>query len=499
MLTSAVAVFCLFTISSVFLYNSKIIMQNRTIEICRNFAENISNVAREDLVLDATYESTNSVVSEIIKSKIEGLQSIYIVNVYGKFVVNFNKKDLPDIANTKELIYFQNIQTLDLQEVYLKDSKQNILKITYPIFIKYNEQNLKIGAAIFEYNRDQVYAPVYEIQNRIILLSIGITTLTLIITFIVSTYITRPIIQFSNGVQMLASGELEHKIEINSRDEIELLSQKFNEMSNNLRQSYEQLEVKVLERTAELNSTLNLIRKDLAIAEKIQKTSLAVNLNDYKDLDICIKYVPMTEVGGDFYAVNKLNESTSRFFLADATGHGVQAALIMMAIQGIYDSIKNFALPPNEVLEIFNREFNRRYGILNTFLTCILLDVDTANENIKYASAGHPPGILIKENTETLLLTKTGPLLGAKPNCKYAQIEYPFLKNEKIYLYTDGIFEQFYKEDEFGEDRLHKILVDNMQNALDICLDNVLTELNRFLNYLPKQDDLTIMGIAHKG
>lgn len=474
-------------------------MQNRTIEICRNFAENISNVAREDLVLDATYESTNSVVGEIIKSKIEGLQSIYIVNVYGKYVVNFYKANLPDVANNQELAYYQKIQSLDLQEVYLKESKQNILKITYPIFIKYNEQNLKIGAAIFEYDRDQIYAPVYHIQNRIIFLSIGITTLTLIITFFVSSYITKPIIQFSKGVQMLASGELAHKIEINSRDEIELLSQKFNDMSFNLRQSYEQLEEKILERTKELNSTLNLIRKDLAIAEKIQKTSLALNLAKYTDLEIVIKYVSMTEVGGDFYAVNKLSDSTSRFFLADATGHGVQAALIMMAIQGIYDSIKNFDLPPNEVLEIFNREFNRRYGILNTFLTCILLDVDTSNHNIKYASAGHPPGILIKENNEFLLLNKTGPLLGAKPNCKYSQVEYPFLQNERIYLYTDGIFEQFYQEDEFGEERLHKILVDNQKNKLDVCIDNVLSELNTFLHYLPKQDDLTIVAIAHKG
>ena len=130
-LTSSVAVFCLFTISFVFLYNSKILIQKRTIEICRYFAENISNVAREDLVLDATYESTNSVVGEIIKSEIEGLQSIYIVNVYGKFVVNFNKTKLEDSATEKEILYLKNIQSLDLQEVYLKETNQNVLKITY--------------------------------------------------------------------------------------------------------------------------------------------------------------------------------------------------------------------------------------------------------------------------------------------------------------------------------------------------------------------------------
>ncbi|MBK7056011.1 MAG: SpoIIE family protein phosphatase [Leptospiraceae bacterium] len=496
-LTSAVAVFCLFIISFVFLYNSKILMQKRTIEICRNFAENISNVAREDLVLDATYESTNSVVGEIIKSEIEGLQSIYIVNVYGKFVVNFNKTKLEDSATEKEILYLKNIQSLDLQEVYLKETNQNVLKITYPIFINYNEQNLKIGAAIFEYDRDKIYQPIYEMQNKIILIGMGITIFTLIFTLYVSNYITRPIVLFSKGVQMLASGVLEHKIVINSHDEVGLLSEKFNEMSNNLRQSYEQLEEKVLERTAELNASLNVIRKDLAIAEKIQKTTLSSNLDQHNDLEIIIKYVAMTEVGGDFYCVNKLGESTSRIFLADATGHGVQAALIMMAIQGIYDGIKNFALPVNEVLEIFNREFSRRYGSLNTFLTCIILDVDTSDFVIRYASAGHPAGLLINKEKDFLLLSKTGPLIGAKPNCKYAQVEYPFNKEERIFVYTDGIFEEFYEEEEFGEDRLIKFLIENKDNTIESSIDNLLRELTSFLKTTTMQDDVTILGIGY--
>ena len=67
------------------------------------------------------------------------------------------------------------------------------------------------------------------------------------------------------------------------------------------------------------------------------------------------------------------------------------------------------------------------------------MDVDTNNLVVRYASAGHPPGILINSNREILYLSKTGPLIGAKPNCKYAQVEYPFLEKERIYIFTDGI------------------------------------------------------------
>ena len=294
---------------------------------------------REDLVLDATYESTNSVINEIFKSKVEGLESIYIVNVYGKFVVKFNKTNLTEFASTEELFYLTNIKSLDLQEKYLADTNKNILKVTYPIYINYNEQPLKIGAAIFEYDRDIIYRPVYDAQTKIALVGLGITILTLIVTFIVASYITKPIILFSNGVQLIASGVLDHNIQIDSSDEIGLLSEEFNEMRNNLKKSYEQLEEKV-------NESLSLIRRDLSVAQKIQSATLTTNFREHKELDIGVKYVAMTEVGvgGDFYSIDKLDETTSRIFLADATGHGIQAALIVMAIQGIYDSIKNFAL-----------------------------------------------------------------------------------------------------------------------------------------------------------
>ena len=498
LLTSAVTILCLSSISFVFLYNSKIIMQRKTIEICRNFAENISNVIREDLVLDATYESTNSVINEIFKSKVEGLESVYIVNVYGKFVVKFNKENLSEFATDTELIYLKNIKVLDFQEIYAEETKKNILKITYPIYIDYNEQSLKIGAAIFEYDRDIIYNPIYEVQTKIAIVGLGITLITLIVTFIASSYITKPIILFSNEVQLIASGVLDHNIQINSSDEIGLLSEEFNEMRNNLKQSYEQLEYKVKERTAELNDNLNLIRRDLAIAQKIQATTLTTDLKEHKNLDIAVKYFAMAEVGGDFYSLNKINDTTSRIFLADATGHGVQAALIVMAIQGIYDSIKNFSLPANEVMEIFNKEFSRRYGLLNTFLTCILLDLDTKNFKLKYSSAGHPPGILINKEGSYKLLPKTGPLIGAKPNCEYALVEYSFIETDRLFIFTDGVFEEFFNEEEFGEDRLYEIFLENKDKSVSITIENVISKLDSFLNHTAKQDDIAIIGIEYK-
>ena len=64
-----------------FLYNNKIILQKKTIEVCRNFAANISNIAREDLLEDTTYNATNSAVTEILKSDIEGFENCFLNNI----------------------------------------------------------------------------------------------------------------------------------------------------------------------------------------------------------------------------------------------------------------------------------------------------------------------------------------------------------------------------------------------------------------------------------
>ena len=258
------------------------------------------------------------------------------------------------------------------------------------------------------------------------------------------------------------------------------------------------LEEKVHIRTSELNSTLKLIKSDLAMAQKIQSATLATNLNQNKDLEIVVRYISMSEVGGDFYSVDKIDNATIRVFLADATGHGVQAALIMMAIQGIYDGIKNFALSVNEIIDIFNKEFIRRYGTLNSFLTCILVDIDTVNHTLTYSSAGHPAGLIIKKEKEIQLLKNTGGLIGVIRKDGYAIQEFSFNREDRLYIFTDGVFEQFIGEDEFGEERLHQILIENKANQINDSVDQVIIELEKFLGDTGKQDDITLIGIGYK-
>ena len=265
------------------------------------------------------------------------------------------------------------------------------------------------------------------------------------------------------------------------------------------------LEEKVKERTATLDNTLNqlnqslkIIQEDLNLAKKIQKTTLLVKPTILKELNIVQTYIPMLEVGGDFYDITKVNDSTYRIFQADATGHGVQAAMITMAIKGIYDNVKNYDLESNQIMEIFNDDYMNKYQSLNSFMTAIIVDIDVKRHRLKYTSAGHPAAFLIQKE-ETHFLKNTGKMIGIIKNVKYTSLEFEFKNTDRLFVFTDGIFEEFNSvEEEFGEERLYSILQENIHLPLDMVVVKALQDLDNFLGSTPKQDDITILAIENK-
>ena len=262
-----------------------------------------------------------------------------------------------------------------------------------------------------------------------------------------------------------------------------------------LEQKNIELEEKVNERTKLLNTSLDTIRRDLQIAKKIQESTLTYNLDPSLKLNICTTYIPMSEVGGDFFNISNSFDGIVRILLADATGHGVQAALITMAIRGIYDTIKDTEKELSNVVKLLNKQFIEKYGTLNTFFTGIVLDIDTINNCFRYASFGHPPCIFIKDS-KISLLEKTGRMIGINKVSEYKVHEISYAEGSSIFLFTDGIFEQFSENrDEFGEEKVNSILLENINLGLEENFNDLLGKLDVFLEGGEKQDDITLIGI----
>ncbi len=399
------------------------------------------------------------------------------------------KKNFPGLRKTSVIlkIFFFIALIAIFESPRLCVMIQNLVTTISAFFIFFS--------GIYSFMKGNRYARYFVIAWFIFLIG-SILFICYLMNFIERNLFTMNVVQIGSLLELIIlSFALADRYQIIQEESIRVQKESLEAQ----RKINETLEEKVQIRTSELNATLQLIKSDLVMAQKIQSATLATNLNQNKELEIVVRYISMSEVGGDFYSVDKLDDATIRIFLADATGHGVQAALIMMAIQGIYDGIKNYALPVNEIMEIFNKEFIRRYGMLNSFLTCILVDIDTVNHRLVYTSAGHPAGLIIRKEKEFQLLKNTGGLIGVTRKDGYGIMEFPFTHKERLFIFTDGIFEQFLGEEEFGEDRLYQILIQNKVNDIKKTIDHVLTELEVFLGDTGKQDDITLIGIGYRG
>ncbi len=270
------------------------------------------------------------------------------------------------------------------------------------------------------------------------------------------------------------------------------------ELVKNLKESEHILEIKVEERTTALTNTLNKIYRDINTAKKIQ-TSILPKLEKFKDeLELHTIYLPMSEVGGDIFDIHFINKKIIRFFIADATGHGIQASLITMAIKTIYDSLKNLEIPPNEVLEILNNQFINSFQTLKTYFTGGILDLNLESKKISYSGGGHPYPILIKNDKTSLNLKTRGTLVGAIENFKFGLIETDFKDDFELFIFTDGIFEEWNdKMEEFGVENLEQELSIH-DGSLHVKMENILNKIFSFMQNQPVADDITFIGVKLK-
>ncbi|PJZ53502.1 trifunctional serine/threonine-protein kinase/ATP-binding protein/SpoIIE family protein phosphatase [Leptospira adleri] len=253
-----------------------------------------------------------------------------------------------------------------------------------------------------------------------------------------------------------------------------------------------ELEKKVESRTQELMQSLKIIRKDLLYSKKIQRSILPEH-PVLAGILYSVSYQPMDEVGGDFYDLFELKPGVYRFFVADATGHGVQAALITMAIKSEYEHLKKVHKSPADLLKELNFVILEKFKTL--YLTCIVADINVKTHTLEYSSAGHPAQILSR-NGNFELMHKTGAILGLKKDYEYYSEKIKIRTGDRIFLFTDGIYEQFNSgKSEYGETRFLGSIRSSDLSTPEIQLSKIQNDLDEFLQGSPIQDDLTLIVI----
>lgn len=231
LITSIIVILCILPIEFFTIQKSQKIISDKTSEICQNMANNIVTIARDELFLNNVYQDTANLLKRISKSKLKALKNIYIINVYGKYVVEMIPEKKGNYITSKELDLLKGIDKATLKEINTSDRK--ILRYTYPVFLD-TDQHMRIGMVILDFDKNKLYQPVYDIERFIFILGGAIFALAILLSILTSFLMTRPISNLSEGVAAFAGGDLKYRIENKSSDEIGRLARSFNIMADNL-------------------------------------------------------------------------------------------------------------------------------------------------------------------------------------------------------------------------------------------------------------------------
>ncbi|MDR3115049.1 MAG: SpoIIE family protein phosphatase [Treponema sp.] len=308
--------------------------------------------------------------------------------------------------------------------------------------------------------------------------------ITFFLALRLSNSLTAPIISLSEGARTVSAGHLDHRLEVKTGDELETLSDTFNQMIDN-----------ILYITAEKER----ISVELNVATKIQASmlpSIFPPFPECKAFDIYAEMHPAKEVGGDFYDFFLVNEDKLAVIIADVSGKGVPAALFMVIAKTLIKNQAQMDKPLNEVFYAVNNQLCENNDT-NMFVTAFmgLLEINTGT--FTYVNAGHnPPVIKHGDQGFTWLTTKPGIILGAMENMRFKTMETTLSEEDMLFLYTDGVNEAMNPQDQlFGSERILEVL--NAGTAKDSRIEDyirdMLHEIEAFAGNAEQADDITML------
>ncbi len=245
------------------------------------------------------------------------------------------------------------------------------------------------------------------------------------------------------------------------------------------------------------------ILKELEIARSVQMRFLPQRVPQFHNLEIVSLCRPALQVGGDYYDFIHVDERYLHILIGDVSGKGVSAAFYMTMIKGIIKTlarkIKDPALLLSEANDIFYENATR-----GTFITVIYGVFDLVENTLTFASAGHNPLIVWKNDKQvTECYNPSGMALGLRNGKAFQpvieEIAVPVGEGDIFVFYTDGVTEAMDIEQEiFGEQRLREVIETNSDRSA--CeLERVITEsVNRFSGEAPQHDDFTMVIVRVK-
>jgi len=239
------------------------------------------------------------------------------------------------------------------------------------------------------------------------------------------------------------------------------------------------------------------IENELKIAREIQLALLPTNIPEIKGYEISGMNLPALQVGGDYYDIIKLTETKFAIVIADVSGKGTPASLLMANIQSaVHSYLKLYEEGSFELSKVTEKinELIYENTASDKFITFFWGILDSEKNTFEYINAGHNPPIFL-QNNKLVQLTDGGFMIGIMDTGVVYEVgNIEIGNNDSIVFYTDGVTEANSKDgEEFGEEKLSDILTENKNLNAEEILGKIKESIVDFTKDTPQYDDITMI------
>ena len=324
-----------------------------------------------------------------------------------------------------------------------------------------------------------------------------IEAVALVMGFALAKSITGAVHELFTGTERVQRGDLSHRIQVDTQDQLGELAVSFNAMTGSIGGLLQQAEEK------------RRLEEELRIARDIQMSLLPDGPAVMAGLEVSAMCRPAREVGGDYYDFVRLGDRRLGVLVADVSGKGTSAAFYMAELKGLILALSQIYQSPKRLLMEVNRILATSLDS-RTFITMIYAVVDLDARTMTYVRAGHTPLIYLPGNGQPLraqILTPDGLVVGWQLEGiedRFAELleerTLPIAPGDLFVLFTDGITEAMNEEfDLFGEERFSRLLEEHGALPFEELQARILGDVEAFVGDADQHDDMTIVLLRIDG
>ena len=352
-----------------------------------------------------------------------------------------------------------------------------------PVLVTFNARPSRLNARIFASlgELSDLYLIGFIVLSVIFLL---IEIAALITGVVMTRRITKAINDLNEATQYVQAGDLTHRVRIERRDQLGVLGESFNLMTGSINSLIEE------------QSKRQRLENEISIAREVQNQLFPQRLPVVSGVEVEAICKAARTVSGDYYDFIQLSPTHLAIAIADISGKGISAALLMASLQA---ALRSQLLTPDsdslstaELVSRLNKHMVRNTGD-DRFATFFIAVYDSATRRLRYTNAGHLPGLLICDG-KARHLSEGGMVLGVVEDYDYEEGSLVVPRDGLLVTYSDGLVEpeNVYGE-EFGTRRLEEAAI-RVQNAAPMMVGEALMLAAEEWAGTPEQaDDMTVV------